>query len=109
MPGPTLTVDELAEELGRSKGWIYEHWRDLCRQHKMPAPLHDEVPLRWSRAQVYAWIDRGLSREQRAAAAAYRAAAAAAEGSRHTHEREARVADSRARLEARLSTEESAP
>jgi predicted DNA-binding transcriptional regulator AlpA len=84
MPGPTLSAEELAEELGRSRDWLYDKWRDLTSNEKMPRPLHNgATPLTWSRAQIYAWFDRDLDKSQRVAAQAYRAAAAAAAGTAH--------------------------
>lgn len=84
MPGPALSAGELAEELRRSERWLYDRWRDLCKKHGMPAPLlAGATPLTWSRAQIYAWLDRDLTPQQRLAAQAYRAAAAAAAGARH--------------------------
>lgn len=84
MPGPTLTAEELAEELGRSVSYVYEHWRRLKKEDRLPHPLNGgKPPLVWSRAQVYAWLDRGLDKEARIAAQAYRAAAAAAASTRH--------------------------
>lgn len=103
MPGPTLTADELADELGRSTDWLYDHWRDLVTRKQLPPPLHETVPLAWSRAQVHAFLDRGLNRDQQAAAAAYRAAAAAAEHARHTHRGTERVRRSRAQLDAQAA------
>jgi predicted DNA-binding transcriptional regulator AlpA len=84
MPGPHLTAAELADELGRSSSWIYEHWKRLCKSERLPHPLHAAAtPLIWSRAQVYAWLDRDLDKAQRIAAQAYRAAAAAAASTPH--------------------------
>lgn len=100
---PTLTIDEVATELGRSATWVYDHWRGLVAAERMPKPLLDGTPpLRWSRAQIYAWIDRDLSREQRIAAAAFRAALAAASETRHAGTA-GLLDDSRARLDARFS------
>lgn len=103
MPGPTLTVDELAEELGRKRAWIYENHEDLCRHHGLPRPLlGGKPPLTWDRAQVMAWKDRTRPPAERIAAAAYRAAAAAAEGERLTHGGQARIAADRAALDERF-------
>lgn len=79
MPGPTLTVDELGAELGRSPAWVYEHWRAEVAARRLPPPLNaGGTPYVWSRAQVYAVLDRGLTAAQRHAAAAHRAAYTAA-------------------------------
>lgn len=75
----TLDVAKLAGELGRSADWLYGHWRELVAAKKLPPPL--PLPsggLVWSAAQVYAVLDKGLTAEQRASAAAYRVALAAA-------------------------------
>jgi predicted DNA-binding transcriptional regulator AlpA len=103
MPGPTLTAQELAEELGRKVSWIYDNWRQLCGRQRMPQPLHaGDPPLVWDRAHIMAWKDRQLTRPEQVAAAAYRAAAAAAEGSRHTHAGQQRVLDDRRALDERF-------
>lgn len=103
MPGPTLDIDELAAELGRSVSWLYEHWQTEAAARRLPKPLHDgAAPLRWSRAQVYACLDRSLDREARIAAAAHRAAADAAREARNQSARERLAEESRARLEARF-------
>lgn len=81
MPGPTMTAAELADELGRETAWIYRHWRTEAARRIIPHPLHGgAAPLTWSRAHVYAFLDRELTAGQRAIAAAFRAAAAAAAG-----------------------------
>lgn len=78
MPARALTVTELAAELGRSKEWLYEHWQHLCEKKGMPRPLIEGGSLSWSAPQIYAWMDRPLTKEQRACTAAYRAAFEAA-------------------------------
>jgi predicted DNA-binding transcriptional regulator AlpA len=84
MPGTTLTVPELADELNRSVAWIYEHWQAEAKAGRLPKPLNGgKPPLTWDRAQVYACRDRELSPPQRIAAMAYRAAAAAAADAPH--------------------------
>lgn len=106
MAGPTLSAAEVAEELGRSTGWLYEHWRTLAKQQRFPHPLlGGATPLTWSRAQVYAWLDRDLSRDQRIAAAAIRAAEAAAAGVRHVTRDETQVADDRAALDRQFASQ----
>ena len=103
MPSPTLTADEVAAELGRSVAWLYDNWRTLHGRQRMPAPLlGGDTPLRWSRAQIYAWLDCGLPREQRIVAAAFRAALAAASETRHAGSATL-LDDSRARLDARFA------
>jgi hypothetical protein len=72
---PTLTAAEVAAEFGRKPDWLHDNWRRLVAGKKLPPPLHQSGGLAWSAAQVYAYLDRGLSNEMRAAAAAYRAAA----------------------------------
>lgn len=100
MPGPTLTVDELAAELGRSTKWVYLEWGRLCGRERMPMPLHNGAsPLVWDRAQIMAWKDKPLTLQQRALAAAFRCAAEAAEGQLLTHNGNARVAADKAALD----------
>jgi len=104
MPGPTLTVAELADELGRSQSWIYEHWQAEAKAGRLPRPLNaGKSPLTWSRAQVYATQDRDLSPIQRIAAQAYRAAAAAAAAAPHVDRSQIEDAAWRAKLDAKFS------
>ncbi len=103
MAGPTLTAAALAEELGRSESWVHANWHTLVRERRMPAPLHDTPPMVWSRAQIYAWLDRDLERPQRIAAAAYRAAAAAAADARHINKDDLAVAEWRGKLDRRFT------
>lgn len=84
MPGTTLTVPELADELNRSESWVYEHYQAEAKAGRLPKPLNGgKSPLTWDRAQVYACRDRELTPPQRIAAMAYRAAAAAAAEAPH--------------------------
>lgn len=81
MPGPTMTLDELAQELGRSADWVHRNWREQMVKKKLPRPLNDGIkPLAWSRAHVYAFLDKDLTAGQRAIAAAFRLADDAAAG-----------------------------
>lgn len=81
-PSPTLTIATLAEELGRSQSYIRHHWRELVTRHGLPRPISGADiattggggALCWSRAHIYAWLDRQMPPPQRAAAAAWRAA-----------------------------------
>lgn len=76
-----MTAEELADEIGRTADWVYRNWRDQVVNRKLPRPLHNGIkPLAWSRAHVYAFLDKDLTAAQRTAAAAFRAAAAAAAG-----------------------------
>lgn len=95
-----LSLDEVAAELGRSPAWLRAHWERLCLGQKLPRPIHEMGTLVWSAPGFYAWLDRGLSKEQRAVAAAYRAAFDAA-GDLAGPDR-ARLADARARLDSRF-------
>jgi predicted DNA-binding transcriptional regulator AlpA len=105
MPGPHLTAEELADELGRSVSWLYANWRSLTKKERLPHPLHSaNSPLIWSRAQVYAWIDRDLDKGQRVAAQAYRAAAAAAACTVHISPHALADDAWRAKLDARFAT-----
>lgn len=103
MPGPHLTVAELAGELGRSPTWIYEQWPALVANRKMPAPLHDCGALVWNRAQIYAWLDRNLPEPERIAAQAYRAAAAAAAQAHHVTDDVLDMQRARAALDRRFA------
>lgn len=107
MPGPTLTPAELGEELGRSEAWLREKWRELVAAKLLPSPLMEgHGPLRWSRAQVYAYLDKPLPPPQRLAAQAYRAAAAAAAGETpHTSTTAIEDATWRDRLDRRFTRE----
>lgn len=104
MPGPTLTVSELADEIGRSVSYVYEHWRDMAKRKEIPHPLNGgRAPLAWSRAQLYALIDKSLTRDERIAAAAFRAAAAAAAETRLTNKGELEVLEATEKLNQRFS------
>lgn len=73
-----LTADQVAGELGRSKEWLYDNHKRLTRDKKMPRPIVEGGTLSWNHAQFYAWLDRDLPKDQKAAAAALRAVYAAA-------------------------------
>ena len=77
----TLTTAQVAGELGRTTHWLYGNWGKLVQARILPRPIIGSGPLRWNAAQVYACLDKGLTREQRLFAAAYRAARDAAEAS----------------------------
>lgn len=103
MPGPTLTVDELAAEIGRKSSWVYDNWKSEAQAGRLPKPLHDgRAPLVWSRAQVIACIDRDLTRPARITAQAYRAALAAAEEAHAAARRQPIVDTATARINAML-------
>lgn len=78
MTARALTAADVGRELGRSADWIYDNWRKLVAQKRLPAPIIENGGLTWSAAQLYAVLDRGLTPSQRASAAAYRAALEAA-------------------------------
>ena len=40
MPGPDITAQEAADELGRGLSWVYENYLRLQRDRGMPTPLH---------------------------------------------------------------------
>lgn len=100
-----LTISEVAAELGRSTDWLYDHWRGLVREKKLPPPVmgHDGGALAWSAAQVYATLDKDLPAHLKAAAAAYRAAASAYVLTHADPDAGRAVADDRARLDRRFS------
>lgn len=112
MLAPTLSLEELADELGRSADWLYVHWQHLARTERLPRPLHAKPPYAWSRAQIYAWLDRDLTQDQRFAAAAYRAALEAASlalSDRRYGAEAAAVEEWRAKLDARFVNRKAAP
>lgn len=101
-----LTVDEVAAELGRSTYWVYRNWRDLVAKRRMPRPVSGADgggTLAWSAAHFYAWLDRDLPPELKAAATAYRAAAAAYVVSHIDDDEQRAAAASRARLDQRFA------
>lgn len=78
MSARALTAADVGREFGRSADWIYDNWRRLVAEKKLPAPIIEAGGLTWSAAHVYAFLDRHLTAAQRANAAAYRAALEAA-------------------------------
>lgn len=101
MPGQTFSAQELARELGRAESWLYDCWRQLVIDQRMPPPLMGGArPMVWSRAQIYAWLDIRLTRPQQAYAAAFRAAQDAAAGA--GSDEALAIAESRKRLDALL-------
>jgi hypothetical protein len=74
MPIRALTLQEVAEELGLPTRRFYIIWRQMVAKQGFPRPLVDGETPKWCPAQLYAWMDRGLTKQQRVAAAAYRAA-----------------------------------
>jgi transposase-like protein len=108
MPQRALTIDDIAREFGRTRAWAYENWRRLVADGRLPAPLHgDGEGLAWSAAQVYALLDKKLTKPQRTAAAAYRAAFEAAAASDATLI-DTSEADARARLQQRYVKDQAA-
>jgi hypothetical protein len=104
MPGPSLTADELAEELGRKTSWLYDNWRTEVAEKRLPPPLNGgRPPLAWDRAQVHAVRDRELTRPQQISAAVIRAAYAAADETRLSHSSSERIAADRAALDRRFA------
>lgn len=94
---------ELAAELNRSETWLYEHWRALVQDGRLPPPLlGGQSPLSWSRAHVYAVLDKALPKPAQAMAMAYRAAAAAAAGAPHVAADSLRELEDRAALDQRF-------
>lgn len=100
----TLSATQLAEELGRSREWLYDNLDRLYSADKMPRPLHGGAPpLTWSRAHIIAWIDRDLEPWQKLAAVGYRAAVAAATAARLPTRGELSIAEHQAQLADRLA------
>ncbi len=107
MPGPTLTLSELADEIGRSESYVYEHHRAMAKRREIPHPLNGgKPPLAWSRAQLYALQDRDLTREERIAAAAFRVAAAAASATRLTNKGDLEIIEAAELLNNRFAAAE---
>lgn len=98
-----LSVDEVAAELGRSVDWLHRHWRGMVDEKKLPPPLPGGGALAWSAAQLYAVLDKPLTREQRALAAAFRAAEAVARQAGGGLDDQDEIEASRARITARFA------
>ena len=73
----TLNTAQLAAQIGKSKDWVYRHWKELVEKDGMPPPIQ-KGQLIWSSAQIYTWIDRNLQDDLKASVTAYRAALEAA-------------------------------
>lgn len=97
-----LSLADVARELGRSEDWVARNWQHLADRKGMPRPLHPNGTLAWSSPGFYAWLDKDLPPALRPHAAAYRAAFAAALAPADD------VAQSRATLDARFATKETA-
>ena len=73
-----LTAAEMGAEFGRSAAWIYANWERLVSDNIIPPPLKEAGHLVWSKAQVWAYLDRDLPPKMRSLVAAHRAAEEAA-------------------------------
>lgn len=100
-----LTATDVARELGRSPDWLFSNWPRLVKEKRIPAPLLEAGGLTWSAAQFYAVIDKRLTADQRAAAAAYRAALEAAKSAAADLEQTDAVLAARDRLDQRFHRE----
>lgn len=98
-----LDATQVAAELGKSRSWLYDNWRQLVAAKRLPPPVSEAGGLCWNAAQVYAVLDRGLTAEQRAGAAAFRAALAAALASRSDIANDDAVAEARQRLASKFA------
>lgn len=98
-----LSIKEVAAELGRSADWLQRHWRELVERKVLPPPLPGEGTLAWSAAQLYAVLDKPLTREQRALAAAFRAAEAVARQTAGGEADRDEIEASRARIATRFA------
>lgn len=78
MTARALTAEEVAAEFRRSKTWIYENWQRLVAEGRLPPPLIEAGHLVWSKAQVWAYLDKDLPLKMRPLVAAHRAAEEAA-------------------------------
>jgi hypothetical protein len=103
MPARALTVDEVAAEFGRSKGWFYENWKRLVAHGALPPPVSEAGHLVWSAAQVYAYLDKDLPPKFRALVAAHRAALDAAAAAPAERVASDEVERSRSQLNRRFS------
>lgn len=103
---PALTVPDVARELGRAPGWLYDNWQRLVSEKKIPPPIIEAGGLTWSAAQLYAYLDKPLTPAQRAIAAAYRAAHDAAAAAPRNLDEQDEIEASRARLDQKRKNRE---
>jgi predicted DNA-binding transcriptional regulator AlpA len=104
MGDSSMSAVDVADALGRSVHWLYEHRQRLVAEERMPPPLHaGAMPLTWNTAQINAWLDRNLSKELQVTCAAYRAAVIAAKQARNPASDDLTIADARSRLDQRFS------
>jgi hypothetical protein len=101
MTDRALTAEQLAAEFDRSKAWIYENWQRLVAEGKLPPPLIEAGHLVWSKAQVWAYLDKKLPKDIRPYVAAHRAAFDAAAAAPKDHAEGDRIARDRERLDRR--------
>jgi hypothetical protein len=73
MTDRALTAEQVAAEFGRSKGWLYDNWQRLVAAGKLPPPLMEAGHLVWSKAQLWAYLDKPLPPKMYALVAAHRA------------------------------------
>lgn len=103
-----LTAEEVAAQFGHSRTWIYENWRRLVAEKRLPPPLEEAGHLVWSAAQVYAYLDKDLPENLRALTAAHRAAMDAAAAAPKNFANDQTVESHRAALDARFRKREHA-
>ena len=53
---PTLSLDEVAAQMGKSADWVRRHRGELHRKYGFPDALPGK-PLRFSRAAFRRWLD----------------------------------------------------
>ncbi|WP_414462926.1 hypothetical protein [Hyphomicrobium sp. DY-1] len=98
----SLTAADVGREFGRTAEWVHANWRELVKEKKIPAPILESGHVTWSAAQFYAILDRKLTAQQRAVAAAFRIAQDAALTPQDLDQLDAIAAD-RAALDQRFS------
>jgi hypothetical protein len=104
MTSRAFTAADVGREFGRSADWIYDNWKKLVAEKKLPPPIVEAGGLTWSAAHIYAFLDRQLTPAQRATAAAYRAALQAAMTAPGDLSELDDIQQSRARLDARRAS-----
>jgi predicted DNA-binding transcriptional regulator AlpA len=104
MPNRVLDAAQVGAEFGRSKRWIYDNYKRLVAEGRLPPPIMEEGHLIWQAAQVYAFLDRKLTPQIQALAAAFRAAVAAVPAAITGHVEDDRIVKDRNALRARRAS-----
>jgi hypothetical protein len=101
MPNCVLDAAQVGAEFGKSKRWMYDNWRRLVAEGRLPPPIEEEGHLVWQAAHVYAYLDRKLTPQVQALAAAFRAALAAVPAAIKGHAENDQLEKDRNALQAR--------